>query len=165
MAERKPAKKGTQRSARSTTVSGRASKGFTDEERAAMRERAEELKAAARRGPRAGKADGESDVLAKIAEMREPDRAMGKRLHEIVKAAAPSLSPRTWYGMPAYAKDGKVVCFFQSAQKFKSRYATFGFSDVASLDDGEMWATAFALRKLTAAEEARIAALVKKAVG
>ena len=162
MAERKPAKKGTQKSTRSTT--GRASKGFTADERAAMRERAQELKAAARRGPRAGKADGEHDVLAKIAEMPEPDRAMAERLHAIIKASAPALSPRTWYGMPAYAMDGKVVCFFQSAQKFKTRYASFGFSDAANLDEGAMWPTAFAPEKLTAAEEARIGALVKKAV-
>ena len=162
MAERKPAKKDTQRSPRRTT--GKTSKGFTDEERAAMKERAQELKAAARRGPRAGKADGESDVLAKIAEMPEPDRAMAERLHAIIKASAPALSPRTWYGMPAYAKDGKVVCFFQSAQKFKTRYATFGFSDKANLDKGAMWPTAFALKELTAADEARIRALVKKAV-
>jgi uncharacterized protein YdhG (YjbR/CyaY superfamily) len=161
MAERKPAKTGTQQSAKSTT--GKASKGFTDEERAAMRERAQELKAA-RRGSRAGKADGESDVLAKIAEMPEPDRAMAERLHALIKASAPALSPRTWYGMPAYAKDGNVICFFQSAQKFKSRYATFGFSDTANLDDGAMWPTSFALKELTAAEEARIGALVKKAV-
>ena len=145
-------------------TTGTASKGFTDEERAAMKERAQELKAAARRGPRTGKADGESDVLAKIAEMPEPDRAMAERLHAIVKATAPDLSPRTWYGMPAYAKDGKVVCFFQSAQKFKSRYATFGFSDEANLDEGAMWPTSFALKELTAAEEKRIGALVKKAV-
>jgi uncharacterized protein YdhG (YjbR/CyaY superfamily) len=137
-------------------------KGFTDEERAAMRERAQELKATGRRG--AGKGDGESDVLAKIAAMPEPDRAMAERLHAIVKASAPALSPRTWYGMPAYAKDGKVVCFFQSAQKFKTRYATFGFSDKANLDEGAMWPTAFALKELTAADEARIAGLVKKAV-
>ena len=162
MAERKAAKKGTQQSAKDTT--GRASKGFTDEERAAMKERAQEVKAAARRGPRAGKADGEADVLAKIAEMPEPDRAMAERLHAIVKASAPALSPRTWYGMPAYAKDGKVVCFFQSAEKFKTRYATFGFSDKANLDEGAMWPTAFALKELTAAEEERIGALVKKAV-
>jgi uncharacterized protein YdhG (YjbR/CyaY superfamily) len=162
MAERKAAKRATQRSAKSTT--GKASKGFTDEERAAMRERAQELKAAARRGPRAGKADGESDVLARIAEMPEPDRAMAERLHALIKASAPALSPRTWYGMPAYAKDGKVVCFFQSAQKFKSRYATLGFNDKANLDEGAMWPTAFALKELTAAEEARIGALVKKAV-
>ena len=164
MAERKPAKKDTQKSAKSTTATGKKSKGFTDEERAAMKERAQELKAAARRGPRADKADGESAVLAKIAEMPEPDRAMAERLHAIIKASAPALSPKTWYGMPAYAKDGKVVCFFQSAQKFKSRYATFGFSDKANLDEGAMWPTAFALKELTAAEEARIGALVKKAV-
>ena len=164
MAERKPAKKDTQKSAKSTTATGKSSKGFTDEERAAMRERAQELKAAARRGPRATKADGESAVLAKIAEMPEPDRAMGERLHAVIKASAPTLSPRTWYGMPAYAKDGKVVCFFQSAQKFKTRYATLGFSDKANLDEGAMWPTAFALKELTAAEEARIGTLVKKAV-
>jgi uncharacterized protein YdhG (YjbR/CyaY superfamily) len=162
MAERKPAKKGTQQSVKRTT--GRASKRFTDEERAAMKERAQELKAAARRGPRVGKADGESDVLAKIAEMPGPDRVMAERLHAIIKASAPSLSPRTWYGMPAYAKDGKVVCFFQSAQKFKTRSATFGFSDKANLDKGALWPTAFALKELTASEEAKIAALVKKAV-
>jgi len=159
MAERKPAKKGAK-----TTATGKASQGFTDEERAAMKERAHELKAAARRGPRAGKADGEHDVLAKIAEMPKPDRAMAERVHAIVKASAPALSPRTWYGMPAYAIDGKVVCFFQSAQKFKTRYATLGFSDRANLDKDHMWPTAFALEKLTAAEEARIGALVKKAV-
>jgi uncharacterized protein YdhG (YjbR/CyaY superfamily) len=153
--------KGTQKPAKSTT--GKVSKGFTDEERAAMRERAQELKATARRGPRAARADGESDVLAKIAEMPEQDRTMAKRLHAIIKAIAPALSPRTWYGMPAYAKDGNVVCFFQSAQKFKTRYATFGFSDEANLDDGAMWPTAFALKELTAAAEARIGALVKKA--
>jgi uncharacterized protein YdhG (YjbR/CyaY superfamily) len=140
------------------------SKGFTDEERAAMRERAQEVKTTARRGSRAGKADGESDVLAKIAEMPKQDRAMAERLHAIIKASAPDLSPRTWYGMPAYAKDGKVVCFFQSAQKFKTRYATLGFSDRANLDAGAMWPTAFALKELTAAEEKKIAALVKKAV-
>jgi uncharacterized protein YdhG (YjbR/CyaY superfamily) len=162
MPERKPAKKGTPQSAKRAT--GKASKVFTDEERAAMRERAQELKAGARRGPRAGKADGESDVLAKIAEMPEADRAMAERLHAIVKVSAPALSPRTWYGMPAYAKDGKVVCFFQSAQKFKTRYATFGFSDKANLDEGAMWPTAYALKQLTAADEARISALVKKAV-
>ncbi len=154
--------KDTQKSAKRTT--GEASKRFTDEEQAAMRERAQELKAAARRGPRAGKADGESEVLAKIAEMPEPDRAVAERLHAIIKASAPALSPRTWYGMPAYAKDGKVVCFFQSAQKFKTRYATLGFSDKANLDEDAMWPTAFALKKLTSAEEARIRALVKKAV-
>src|SRR5947208_12395228 len=142
---------------------GKASKGFTDEERAAMRERARELKAE-RRGPRAGKADAESDVLAKIADMPEADRAMAERLHALIKTSAPALSPRTWYGMPAYAKGGKVVCFFQSAQKFKTRYATLGFMHEANLDDGGMWPTAFALTGLTAAEEARIGALVKKAV-
>ena len=156
MAERKSAKAGTPQSAKSTT--GKASKGFTAEERAAIRERARELKAAAR------KADGESEVLAKIAEMPKPDRAMAERLHAIVKASAPALAPRTWYGMPAYAKDGKVVCFFQSAQKFKSRYATLGFSDKANLDQGAMWPTSFALKGLTAAEEKKIGALVKKAV-
>ncbi len=157
--------KDTQKSAKSTNAIDKKSKGFTDEERAAMKERAQELKAEAR-GPRAkkDKADGESDVLAKIAAMQEPDRAMAKRLHAIIKASAPALSPKTWYGMPAYAKDGNVVCFFQSAQKFKTRYATFGFSDKANLDEGAMWPTAFALTELTAADEARIAALVKKAV-
>jgi hypothetical protein len=164
MAERKPAKKGTQKSAKSTTAIGKTFKGFTDEERVAMKERVQELKAAARRGPRADKADGESAVLAKIAEMPKPDRAMGKRLHAIIKASAPALSPRLWYGMPAYAKDGKVVCFFQSAQKFKTRYATLGFSDKANLDKGAMWPTAFALKELTATDEAKITALVKKAV-
>jgi hypothetical protein len=153
----------TQKSARSTATD-RTSEGFTDEERDAMKERAGELKAAARRGPRADRADGEGDVLAKIAEMPEPDRSMGERLHAIVKASAPDLSPRTWYGMPAYARDGKVVCFFQAASKFKVRYATFGFSDAANLDEGAMWPTAFALTELTAADEARIGALVKKAV-
>jgi uncharacterized protein YdhG (YjbR/CyaY superfamily) len=138
---------------------------FTDEERAAIKERAKEQKATTRRGPRAAKADdGEADVLAKIAEMPESDRVMAERLHAIVKASAPGLSPKTWYGMPAYAKDGKVVCFFQAAQKFKTRYATFGFNDDANLDDGAMWPVAFALTKLTAADEARISALVKKAV-
>jgi uncharacterized protein YdhG (YjbR/CyaY superfamily) len=161
MAERKPAKKGAKTSA--TTATGKASR-FTDEERAAMKERAQELKTAARRGPGARKADGEQDVLAKIAEMPEPDRAKAERLHAIIKASAPTLSPRTWYGMPAYAKDGKVVCFFQSAQKFKTRYATLGFSDKANLDEGHMWPTAFALEELTAAEEARIGALVRKAM-
>jgi uncharacterized protein YdhG (YjbR/CyaY superfamily) len=129
-----------------------------------MKERAREERAAARRGPRAAKADGESDVLAKIAEMRETDRAMAERIHAVIKASAPALSPRTWYGMPAYAKDGKVVCFFQSAQKFNARYATLGFNDAANLDEGTMWPTAFALTELTAADEARIGALVKKAV-
>jgi uncharacterized protein YdhG (YjbR/CyaY superfamily) len=157
-------KKDTQKSAKSATATKKRSNGFTDDERAAMKERAKELKADARRGRRASKADGESDVLAKIAEMAKSDRAMAERLHALVKASAPALSPRTWYGMPAYAKDGKVVCFFQSAQKFKSRYATLGFSDGANLDEGAMWPTSFALKELTIAEEKRIAALVKKAV-
>src|ERR1017187_4305848 len=157
-------KKDTQKSAKSATVTGKAVKGFTDEERVAMKERAQELKAEARRGPRAKKADGEGDVLAKIAALPQPDRAMAERIHAIIKASAPALSPRTWYGMPAYAKDGNVVCFFQSAQKFKTRYATLGFSDKANLDEGAMWPTAFALKELTAADEARIGALVKKAV-
>jgi uncharacterized protein YdhG (YjbR/CyaY superfamily) len=156
------AKKATQKTAKSATASGKKSKGFTDEERTAMKERAQELKAEARANK--NRAEGESDVLAKIAEMTGADRAMAKRLHAIIKASAPALSPKTWYGMPAYAKDGKVVCFFQSAEKFKSRYATFGFNDVANLDEGAMWPTSFALKELTAAEEAKIAALVKKAV-
>lgn len=160
----KPAKKGTQKSPKSTTATGKKPKGFTDEERIAMRERIQELKAEARRGRRADQADGESAVLAKIAALPQPDRAMCERLHVIIKANAPALSPKTWYGMPAYAKDGNVVCFFQSAQKFKTRYATLGFSDKANLDEGHMWPTAFALKELTAAEEARIVALVKKAV-
>ena len=164
MAERNPAKKGTQKSAKSNTATHKTSKGFTDEERAAMKERAEELKAEARRGPRADKADGEGAVLAKIAEMPDPERAMAKRLHAIIKASAPALLPKTWYGMPAYAKDGKVVCYFQSAQKFNTRYASFGFSDAANLDEGALWPVAFALKELTAAEEAKIVALVKKAV-
>jgi len=152
MAERKP-------------VIGKRSRGFTDEERAAMRERVQEQRAAARRGPRADKADGESAVLAKIAAMPEPDRAIGERIHAIIKANAPALGAKLWYGMPAYAnKDGNVVCFFQDAQKFKTRYATLGFSDKAHLDEGRMWPNAFALKDLTAAEEATIAALVKKAV-
>src|SRR5436309_3741274 len=155
-------KKGTQESAKSTAVINKKSKGFTDEERAAMKERAKELKAEERVNK--NKAEGERDVLAKIAEMPEPERAMARRLHEIIKASAPVLSPRLWYGMPAYAKDGKVVCFFQSAQKFNTRYATLGFSDTANLDEGAMWPTAFALKELTATEEARIGALVKKAV-
>ena len=158
------AKKATQKSAKSTTGRDTTSEGLTDEELAALKETIQERKTAARRGPRANKADGESDVLAKIAEMPQPDRAMAERLHAIIKASAPALAPRTWYGMPAYARDGKVICFFQSAQKFKARYATFGFSDQANLDDGAMWPTSFALKELTAAEEERIAALVKKAV-
>ena len=156
--------KETQKSAKSTTATSKKFKGFTDEERAAMKDHVQEMKASADRGPRADKANGESAVLAKIAEMREPDRAMGKRLHAIIKASGPVLSPRTWYGMPAYAKDGEVVCFFQPAQKFKTRYATLGFSDAANLDEGAMWPVAFALKELTATEEARIGALVKKAV-
>jgi len=155
MAERKPAK-----------ATQKAHKGFTAEERDAMRERAQELKAEAH-GGRRGKKDkpgGEADVLAKIAEMQEPDRVMAERLHAVVKENAPALSPKTWYGMPAYAKDGKVVCFFQSGQKFKTRYATLGFNDTANLDEGAMWPVAFALKELTAADEARIVALLKKAV-
>ncbi len=140
----------------------RAPEGFTDEERAAMKERAKELKAEARASK--NRADGESDVLAKSAEMPEPERTLAGRLHEIIAASAPVLAPRLWYGMPAYARDGKVVCFFQSAQKFNTRYATLGFSDAAALDEGAMWPTAFALKELTAAEETRISALVKKAV-
>jgi uncharacterized protein YdhG (YjbR/CyaY superfamily) len=158
VAERKPTKKGAQKSAKSTSVTGKASKVFTDEEKGAMRERVKELKATA------DKADEERAVLAKIAEMPAPDRAIGKRLHAIIKASAPALSPKPWYGMPAYAKEGKIVCHFQTAQKFKTRYATLGFSDAANLDEGGMWPVAFALKQLTAAEEARIVALVKKAV-
>jgi uncharacterized protein YdhG (YjbR/CyaY superfamily) len=149
-------------STRKATQKSTTAKTFTAEERAAMRERAKEVKAEARRGKK--EADGESQLLAKIAEMPKPDRALAERLHAIVKASAPDLAPKTWYGMPAYAKEGKVVCFFQSAQKFNSRYATFGFSDQANLDEGAMWPTAFALKELTAAEEARIGALLKKAV-
>jgi uncharacterized protein YdhG (YjbR/CyaY superfamily) len=160
----KSAKKGAQESPKSITAPGKKPTGFTDGEQAAMKERLQELKAEARRGPRASGADGESAVLAKIAALPQPDRAMAERLHAIIQANAPTLSPRTWYGMPAYAKDGNVVCFFQSAQKFKTRYATLGFSDKANLDEGRMWATAFALKELTAAEEAKIGALVKKAV-
>jgi uncharacterized protein YdhG (YjbR/CyaY superfamily) len=152
MAERKPARKGTQKS----------SKGFTDDERAAMKARARELKAEARANK--NRAEGEADLLAAIAAMREPDRAMAKRVHAIVQASAPNLWPKTWYGMPAYAKDGKVVCFFKSAEKFNSRYATFGFEETANLDEGNMWPTSFALTKLTDAEEKKIAALVKEAV-
>ena len=155
-------KKDPQKSAKSTNASNKKSGGFTDEERAAMKERAKELKAEARANK--DRAAGESDLLAKIAEMPEPDRAMATRLHEIVKASAPDLLPKSWYGMPAYAKDGKVVCFFQSADKFNARYATFGFNDTANLDEGHMWPTSFALKELTATEEARITALVKKAV-
>ena len=148
--------------AQTTTATGKKSKGFTDEEKAAMRNRAQELKAEARASK--DKAEGESAALAAIAAMQEPDRSMAKRLHAIIKASAPALSPKTWYGMPAYAKDGKVVCFFQTAQKFNTRYATLGFNDSANLDEGALWPVAYALKKLTAAEEARISALVKKAV-
>jgi uncharacterized protein YdhG (YjbR/CyaY superfamily) len=156
MAAKKPARK-------AATNTGSSSKGFTADERAAMKERAKELKAEARRG--ADRAAGEKDLLARIAEMPGPDRAKAKRIHEIVTKAAPDLMPKTWYGMPAYADgDGKVVCFFQSADKFKARYATFGFNDVAKLDDGAMWPTTFALKELTAPGEAKIAALVKRAV-
>ena len=155
-------KKATQKSAKGTKAIGKAAKGFSDDERAAMKERAQELKATARTNK--DKADGEGEVLAKIAAMTEPDRSMASRLHAIIKASAPGLSPKTWYGMPAYAKDGKVVCFFQGAQKFNTRYATLGFSDTANLDEGALWPTAFALKALTAAEEAKIGALVKKAV-
>ena len=164
MADGKSPTKATDRSAKSKAAINQKSRRFTDEERAAMKERARELKAASRRGPRAGKADGERDVRAKIAEMQKPDRVMAERLHAIVNASAPDLSPRTWYGMPAYAKDGNVVCFFKSAQKFKTRYATFGFSDKANLDEGAMWPTDFALKELTPDVEKRIGALVKKAV-
>ena len=156
--------KGTQKPGKSNAAVDKKFEGFTDEERVAMKERAQELKATARPNPRAEKVDGESAMLAKIAEMPEPDRAIGERLHAIIKASAPALSPRLWYGMPAYAKDGKVVCFFQSAEKFKMRYATLGFMHEANLDAGAMWPTAFALKELTSADEARIAALVKKAV-
>ncbi len=155
----------TRKSAESTAATDKTYEGFTDEERAAMKERARELKAAARRGSREAKAgDEESEVLAKIAEMPESDRALGERLHAIIKASVPALSPRLWYGMPAYAKDGKILCHFQCAEKFKTRYATLGFSDKANLDEGTMWPTTFALTELTAAEEARIGALVRKAV-
>jgi uncharacterized protein YdhG (YjbR/CyaY superfamily) len=156
------ATKTTRKSVKSTTAQGETSAGFTAEERAAMKERAKELKAEAR--AQKDKAAGERDVLAKIAEMPEPDRAMAERLHAIIKEAAPSLSPKTWYGMPAYAKDGKVVCYFTAASKFNSRYATFGFNADANLDDGAMWPTSFALTELTADNEARIGALVKQAV-
>jgi uncharacterized protein YdhG (YjbR/CyaY superfamily) len=165
MAERKPTTKDRQTSAKRATASNEKFQGLSDEELAALKERTQELKAEARRGRRADKAaEEERDVLAKIAEMPEPDRAMAERLHALIKASAPALSPKTWYGMPAYAnKDGKVVCFFQSAQKYNSRYSTFGFQDAANLDDGSMWPTAFALTELTAADEARIGELVKKA--
>lgn len=152
------------KAARPATSTEREPDGFSDEERAAVQERARELKAAARRGPRGSKADGESDVLAKIAEMAEPDRSMAERLHALIKLSAPELSPKTWYGMPTYARDDKVVCFFQSGQKFKTRYATLGFSNSANLDDGAMWPTTFALAEWTATIEARVAVLVKQAV-
>ena len=158
-----PAKTGTQTSGESTTAFGKSSEGFSAEERAAMKERAQELKAAARADK--DKADGESAVLAAIAAMQEPDRAMAERLHALIKASAPVLAPKTWYGMPAYAdKDGKVVCFYQNASKFKTRYSTLGFSDAANLDEGALWPVAFALKELAAADEAKIGALVKKAV-
>ena len=156
--------KDAQKPGKSTTAKAKTYEGFTGEERGAMKDRAQEMKAAARRGPRGAKADGESELLAKIAEMTEPDRVMAERLHAVIKASAPALSPRTWYGMPAYAKDGKIVCFFQPAQKFKTRYATFGFNDPAHLDEGTMWPVAFALTELTAATEAMIGELVQKAV-
>jgi uncharacterized protein YdhG (YjbR/CyaY superfamily) len=156
--------KDTQKPATSTTAADGSSAGFTDDERAAMKERAQELRAASRRGRGPSKAEDESAVLAKIAEMPAPDRALAERLHAVITANAPDLSPKLWYGMPAYAKDGKVVCFFQGAQKFKTRYATLGFNDPANLDDGAMWPTAFALTELTAADEAKIGALVKRAV-
>jgi hypothetical protein len=143
---------------------GEKFEGFTDEERGAMKDRAKELKASARRGQRGAKEDGESEVLAKLAEMTEWDRALGERLHAVITAAVPALEPRLWYGMPAYAKDGKLICFFQPAQKFKTRYATLGFSDKANLDDGTMWPNAYALTELTAADEATISALVRQAV-
>ena len=146
------------------TTSAKSHEGFDDDERAAMKERAQELKTATKRGSRSAKVDGESDVLAKITEMPESDRVIAERIHAIINASAPELTPKTWYGMPGYAKDGKVVCFFQSSHKFKTRYSTLGFNDVAGLDDGTMWPTAFALTELTAADEARIIELVKKAV-
>lgn len=159
-----PAQKGTQEAAKSTAVTGETTKGFSADERAAMKERIRELKAEEKANRT--RADGEHDVLAKLAEMPQPDRAMGERIHAIIKASAPALSPKTWYGMPAYAnKDGKIVCFFQGASKFNARYATLGFDDTANLDDGAMWPTSFALKELTPAEEARISALVKRAVG
>ena len=155
--------KDIQKPARNAGATDETAGGFTDEERAAMKERARELKAAGRRGPRADTGDGEADVLAKIAAMPEPDRAMAERLHALITASAPGLAPRTWYGMPAYARDGKVICFFQAASKFKVRYATFGFQPDAKIDEGTMWPTSFALKELTPADAERIAALVKKA--
>ena len=164
MAVKKPGTKATQKSVKGTAATGTRYEGFTDEERAAMKDRVQEMKVAARRAPRADEADGESEVLAKIAEMPTSDRAMGERLHAVIKASAPALSPRLWYGMPAYAQGGNVVCHFQPAQKFKTRYATLGFSDKANLDEGAVWPVAYALTELTAADEARLGALVKKAV-
>jgi hypothetical protein len=164
MAERKSAEKGTQQSAAGASATDKPAAGFTDEERAAIKERAQELKTETRRGRRADKAEGDRAVLAKLAELPEPDRVLGERLHALIMASAPALTPRLWYGMPAYARDGRVVCFFQAAHKFKERYATLGFSDQANLDHGTMWPTAFALTELTAADEARIGALVKQAV-
>ncbi len=156
--------KTTQTTATDAGASAEKYDGFTEEERGAMKERARELKAVARRGSRSAKTDAEGEVLAKIAEMPDTDRVLARRIHDIVMASAPGLSPKTWYGMPAYAKNGKIVCFFQSAQRFKTRYATLGFSDQANLDDGNMWPTVYALKDLTAASEERIAALVKEAV-
>ncbi|MEV0391225.1 DUF1801 domain-containing protein [Nonomuraea sp. NPDC050643] len=153
----------TPKAGRSTTTAAKKFDGFSDEERAAMKEHAQELKTAARRGPRTAGADGERDVLAKIADMDEKDRHLAERIHAVITAGAPALSPKLWYGMPAYAKDGKVVCFFQSAAKFKARYATLGFNDPANLDDGTMWPTAFALTELTPEDEERIGALVRRA--
>ena len=158
MAERKPANRAAQQSAKRTSANGKTSKGFSAEEKAAMKERARELKA------EAAKADGETELLAAIAKMQEPDRTMAKKLHSLIKAAAPALAPKTWYGMPAYTKDGNIICFFQNAGKFKARYQTLGFTDKAKLDDGAMWPNSYALMKLTTDDEARIRALVKKAV-
>ena len=158
MAAKKPVKQGLKKPIKRSAATSKSSRAFTDDERAAMRERAREAKADS-------SADGETAVLEKLASMAAPDRAMGERVHALVKATAPELAPRLWYGMPAYAKDGKVICFFQDARKFKTRYATFGFSDKAMLDDGHMWPNAYALEKLTAVEEARITALIKKATG
>ncbi|MEV0338318.1 DUF1801 domain-containing protein [Nocardia sp. NPDC050713] len=155
----------TQKTTARTAAKSKSAVAFTDEELAAMKEHAQELKTAARRGSRATKADGEQDVLAKIADMADADRVLAERIHAIVKDSAPQLAPKLWYGMPAYAKDGKVVCFFQSAEKFKARYATLGFNDSANLDDGTLWPTAFALTKLTADDEKRIGELVRRAVG
>ena len=167
MAVRKPVKKGTHSSAKGTTVTAKASKGvgFSDEEKAAMRQRVKEVQGTRRRGSGGGRADEESEVLEKIAAMQPADRAMAERLHALIKAGVPGLTPRLWYGMPAYAKDGKLVCHFQDAKKFGTRYATLGFSDNAHLDEGNMWPNAFALMKVTPAEEARIIALIKRAMG